>query len=156
RGPVGERLGRILDAPGALEERGAQEEGDAAPHEPVRVEPIDELVDEGRALRVRAHHPVGARHRALDADSGVPVDEALDVVGDVGREGPAGVDDGGIHGNRGHGQLRAPPGGGCQPEGNRGGGREDMLTADRRDLTESTNALFTWYMFNRAIVWTRT
>jgi hypothetical protein len=51
------------------------------------VQAIDQLVGERRALGVGADHPVGAGDGALDPDGGVPIDEALDVVGDVGREG---------------------------------------------------------------------
>ena len=75
--------------------------------EPLRVAPIDEHVDERRALIVEALHAVGARRGALDADGGVRVDEALHVVGDARRDRPTRVDHLAIDGNLGHGAILA-------------------------------------------------
>jgi hypothetical protein len=103
---VRDLLGRLLHVGRPLEERAAEEVGDAAARGPGLVDAVDEHVGERRALPIGARDAVRARDRALDADGRVPIDEALHVVGDVGRRGAAGVDDGVIDGNFGHGAAR--------------------------------------------------
>ena len=100
--PEGQAFGRVLRVLGPGEERAAEEEADPAAEEPGLVVAVHHDVDERRSLVVGPLDAKGTHDRPLDAHARVPVDVALDVLGDVGGELAAVSDLALVEGDGGH------------------------------------------------------
>ena len=125
--PEGEPLGGVLRRAGTAD-RAARAPGRTRcplPEEPRLPVALDgRCSDEGDALVVDALGPVRAEHRPLDADSRVPIDVTLHVIGDLGRDlAAARVTLWASRGDGGHGRERLPQEEGrCTGAGGLGGG----------------------------------